>query len=66
MKIQVCSKHDPGVINGATPGDQSLTYAYMSTYTCNFKHLLVNYKCKSCNIVLVASLGHGHSILFKP
>jgi len=28
--IQVCSNHDPGVINGATPRGQSLTYAYMS------------------------------------
>jgi len=26
-----CSNHDPGVINGATPGDQSLTY-YMNIY----------------------------------
>jgi len=62
MRIQLCSNQDPGVINGAKPRGHRLMYAYMNILLLN---IYVNYKCKSFNILCVASLGHANSSLFK-
>ena len=62
-KIQVCSSHDPRGYDGATIGDQSLTYDYIGKiFKC---HLLKNHWARKAEIYMEASWYSGNSNLFK-